>query len=92
MLEDYSNPKKVYKKAREIYGPGVQIEPSTRKSKKYMLLKPDGKWVHFGYYGMEDYTKHKDENRRDAFRSRNRKWAHQYKYSPAYLSYYLLWT
>jgi hypothetical protein len=91
MLEDYSNPKIVYKKAREIYGPGVQIEPSTRKSKKYMLLKPDGKWVHFGYYGMEDYTKHKDENRRDAFRSRNRKWAHQHKYSSAYLSYYLLW-
>jgi hypothetical protein len=91
MLEDYSNPKIVYKKAREIYGPGVQIEPSTRKSKKYMLLKPDGKWVHFGYYGMEDYTKHKDENRRDAFRSRNRKWAHQYKYSPAFASYWLLW-
>jgi len=66
MLEDYSNPELVYKKARDMFGPNVIIQPSTRKTKKYMLLKPDGKWVHFGQYGMEDYTKHKNLMRREA--------------------------
>lgn len=92
MLEDYSNPKIVYKKARDMFGPHVIIQPSTRKSKKYMLLKPDGKWVHFGYYGMEDYTKHRNLMRREAFRTRNHQWAYQNIFTPASLSYYLLWT
>lgn len=91
MLEDYSNPGIVYKKAHDMFGPHVIIKPSTRKSKKYMLLKPDGKWVHFGQYGMEDYTKHKNLTRRVAFRLRNHQWAYQDILSPAFLSYWLLW-
>ena len=92
MLEDYSNPKLVYKKARDMFGPDVIIQPSTRNSKKYMILKPNGRWAHFGQYGMEDYTKHKDLSRREAFRKRNRKWAYSSILSPAFLSFWLLWS
>jgi hypothetical protein len=91
MLEDYSNPESVYKKAHEMFGPHVIIQPSTRKTKKYMLLKPDGKWVHFGQYGMEDYTKHRNAMRREAFRTRNHKWAYSDPLTSSYLSFFLLW-
>jgi len=56
-----------------------------------MVKNPQGKWIHFGQMGYEDYTKHKDETRRDNFRKRNAKWSKAEKYSPAWLSYWLLW-
>jgi hypothetical protein len=59
-IEKYTNPKIVFKKAKMIYGDDVVIDISTRKNKKYRLLNPNtNKWIHFGNYGMEDYTKHK---------------------------------
>lgn len=92
MLTDYSTPEIVYKKARHIFGSDVEIKPSTRKDKKYMLLNPEtNKWVHFGQYGMEDYTKHKNNDRMMKFRTRNNRWANANEYSPAFLSYWLLW-
>ena len=42
-------------------------------NKKYMVINPDGKMVHFGQKGYADYTAHKDEERRKAFRKRNHK-------------------
>jgi hypothetical protein len=92
MLTDFSTPSIVYKQAKHYFGPNVEIKPSTRKDKKYMLLNPHtDKWIHFGAQGMEDYTKHKDERRRDAFRRRNHKWSKQDKYTAGYCAYYLLW-
>ena len=58
--------------------------------KKYMVFNGT-KMIHFGQFGYEDYTKHGDEKRRDNFRKRNMKWAYARKYSPAWLSFYLLW-
>ena len=75
-------------KAKELHLSPIQL--STRKYKKYMVS--DGKkLIHFGYFEMEDYTKHHDEKRRELFRKRNHKWAMAEKYSPAWLSYHLLW-
>lgn len=92
MIEDYTNPNKVFQNAKRIYGNNVKIKLSTRKDKKYMLLNPDNnKWVHFGQIGYEDYTKHQDNKRRQLFKIRNQKWAEQDLYSPGYLSYYLTW-
>jgi hypothetical protein len=94
MIEDYTNPNKVFQNAKRIYGNDVQIKLSTRKDKKYMLLNPDTKkWVHFGTMKppMEDYTKHKDNKRRQLFKIRNQKWAEQDLYSPGFMSYYLTW-
>jgi len=33
-----------------------RIKRSTRKDKKYMLITPNGKSIHFGAHGMQDYT------------------------------------
>ena len=94
MIEDYTNPNKVFQNAKRIYGKDVKNKLSTRKDKKYMLLNPNNnKWVHFGTMKppMEDYTKHQDNKRRQLFKIRHQKWAEQDLYSPGYLSYYLTW-
>jgi len=88
-LSEYSNISVVQRLANK-YDIG-KVLPSTRKASKYMVQSPDGKMVHFGASGMQDYTKHKDEARRQRFRQRNAKWADAPKWSPAWLSYYLLW-
>lgn len=85
----YSNPSIVQQQATKYLGEKIYI--STRKDKKYMVKNPKGKWIHFGQFGYEDYTKHKDENRRDNFRRRNAKWSKAEKYSPSWLSYWILW-
>lgn len=91
-LLKYSNPDKVLKLAKQIYGHNVNLAISTRKDKKYMIYDPDReRWIHFGYMGMEDYTKHNDDERREAFKNRNNKWSKMGKYSPAYMAYHLLW-
>lgn len=85
----YSNPSIVQQQANKYLGEKIYI--STRKDKKFMVKNSEGKWIHFGQFGYEDYTKHKDENRRDNFRRRNAKWSKAEKYSPSWLSYWLLW-
>ena len=91
-IYNYTNPDIVFKKAKKIFGKDVNIKLSTRKDKKYMILNPNNnKWVHFGQYPYEDYTKHKDEERRRRFINRNHKWANNDPYTPSFLSYYILW-
>ena len=88
-LKLYSNISRVQKQAKKL---GLNpVEISTRKDKKYMIMDEEGHVKHFGLMGYQDYTKHQDETRRDAFRRRNHRWKDAPKYSPAYLSYYLLW-
>jgi hypothetical protein len=89
-LENYSNINLVREnaEANDIN----KIYPSTRKDKKYMVMNPyNNKWTHFGLMGYLDYSKNRNIFRRDAFRKRNKKWADAEPYTPAYLSYYLLW-
>lgn len=87
-IYDFTDPKTVFKKAKSL---GIKdIELSTRRDKKYMVF--DGKkWVHFGQMGYKDFTKTKDKQRRDLFRTRNHKWADAPVMTPAYLAYHLLW-
>jgi len=87
-LRNYSDPEYVMNKAKMM---GLNpVHESSRKDKKYMVF--DGHtMVHFGSLPYEDYTKHHDENRLMKFRKRNWKWQFAPKYSPAYLSWYLLW-
>ena len=86
MLTDYSDPREVTRRGLKL---GLKVEPSTRKDKKYMVF--DGKPIHFGQMGYEDFTKHKDEKRRTSFQKRNHKWAAAPRNTPAWLSYHLLW-
>lgn len=89
-LRKWSNPEAVQRMSDELLD-GADIFVSTNRLKKYMVQDPDGKWIHFGQMGYEDYTKHNDEQRRDAFRKRNHKWAKSPKWSAAWLAYHLLW-
>ena len=82
---------KFLKKAKEYNINPNDIYLSWLKSKKYILLTPENKIVHFGYMGMEDGSKHNDSTRREAFLKRNKKWKDYSKYTPAWLSYHLTW-
>ncbi len=55
------------------------------------MVEHDGKWVHFGHPDYENFTDHGDLERRRLFRARNWRWKDAPLYSPASLSYYLLW-
>ena len=90
-MEQYTDPKEVQRLAYKYLGKDIRIRPSTRPTKKYMVLSPEDKWIHFGQMGYEDFTLHKDPARRARFQSRNRRWATADKWTPAFLSYYLLW-
>lgn len=88
-LRKVSNFRVVKEKGRKL---GLDVLVSTRKGKKYMVRNPEtGKLVHFGDLFMEDYTKHLDKERRERFRTRNARFKGRDRYSPAYLSYWLLW-
>jgi hypothetical protein len=90
----YSNPTEVYRRASKYLGKTAKIGLSTKKEKKYMVVTPDGKIVHFGQMGYEDYTKHKNKTRRKNYLRRSRgikgNWKKN-KYSPNNLSIHLLW-
>jgi len=88
-LVQFSNPSIVMVKGKKL---GLEVFISNRKDKKYAIRHPiTNKLVNFGAMGMQDYTFHKDEKRRQNFLSRNSKWAKAKPYTPAFLSYYLLW-
>ena len=89
MSQEYYN--SVKKALHKYYGKDVVLYPSTRKDKKWMVYNPEGKKVHFGQKGYEDWHLHKNPIRRDLFRKRNAKWANAPKWTPAHLSYYILW-
>jgi hypothetical protein len=78
----------------------LKITKSDRKGKKYKAVFtcdcPNGKFktktTHFGAEGMEDYTTHKDKERRARYRKRHKKDLKTKDYTRAgYLSYYILW-
>ena len=88
---EVSDPELALKQLKKYYGNDVDLYLSSSKNKKYMVFDEDGKKIHFGSLLYQDYTKHKDKKRRENFRNRNRKWKDADKYTPAHLSYYLLW-
>jgi GTPase Era involved in 16S rRNA processing len=90
-LMKISNPAKVLKNAIKYFNnPNVKIYVSSKKDKKYMIIGLNGKAVHFGQIGYEDYTKHNDLNRRNAYLARATKIIGNWKddpYSPNSLYY-----
>jgi hypothetical protein len=89
-----SDKQEVIKKAKSYLGSDVKIKTSTRKDKKFMVENPKGKMVHFGAKGYDDFTKHKDDTRRQNYLSRATKikgdWKKD-KYSPNNLAINILW-
>jgi hypothetical protein len=93
-LIKYSDPAKAQELAHQYLGPKIELLISTKKDKKYMVHTPDNKVVHFGQMGMEDFTRHKDEDRKKKYLARatkiKGKWKDN-KYSPNNLSINILW-
>lgn len=93
-LWKYSNPKTSQKMAYKYLGKNAVLYKSFKRDKKYMVETPDGKLVHFGQLGYEDYTKHKNKTRRKNYRTRSAKirgnWK-QNKYSANNLARQILW-
>jgi hypothetical protein len=81
--------------------PGVkfwEVTPTARKGKKWQTVieyhNGTRKTIPFGSSGMEDFTQHRDEARRQRFHSRFSKLIAQKKSditSPMFYSYHLLW-
>lgn len=93
-IDKWSNPSKVMQNAKEYFGKEIPIYLSTRKTKKYMIQNPEGKWVHFGQMNYEDYTKHQDKERQYKYLKRATNIKGDWKddmYSPNNLSIHLLW-
>ena len=94
MLTLFSNYNVAKKKAREYLGDDVELLISPRKDKKYRVYDPSGKPVDFGQMDYEDYTKHKDEERRERYLKRARNIKGNWRsnpYSPNNLSINILW-
>lgn len=94
-IYDFSNPNEVLRKARRYLGKDVKISFSTNPKKKYMIFDPNiNKWIHFGQFGAEDFTKHKDPVRRANYLRRTAfmrgEWEHN-PYSANNLSRNILW-
>ena len=90
----YSNPNVAQQKAINYLGPAAVLTRSKAKNKKYAIQTPNGKIINFGQMGYEDYTKHKDETRRQNYLRRtsniNGDWKDN-RYSPNNLSRNILW-
>ncbi len=46
-------------------------EPSERKNKKFKVKTPSGKIIHFSHELYEDFTQHKDQDRRENYCARS---------------------
>ena len=94
-LKLYSNPEIAQRRAFKYLGKTAILYQSTNKNKKYKIYDPKNeKWIHFGQMGYEDYTKHKDNDRRKNYLIRSAKIAGSWKnnkYSPNNLSRNILW-
>lgn len=96
-LYKYSNPISAQRKAYQYLGKDAVLYKSKNTKKKYMIFDPiNEKWVYFGTMepAMEDYTKHKDLERRRRYLLRasnmNGNWKSN-PYSPNNLSIHILW-
>lgn len=90
-----SNPIIAQKNLNKYIGRNTPLFLSTRKDKKYMVLKPDGKKVHFGDINYDDFTKHQSLQRRASYISRASNITGDWKkdqYSPNNLAINTLWS
>lgn len=73
----------------------LEISESPRKDKKYKAVFTDGtkhKTIHFGASGYEDFTQHKDPQRKENYlkrHSKNETWSNPE--TAGALSRYILW-
>jgi len=70
----------------------IKLGISNNKNKKFMVTFPDGIKIHFGARGYEDYTDHKDDERKENYIKRHEPredWTDEK--TPGYWARWLLW-
>lgn len=70
----------------------VRLEPANDGRHKWIAHFTDGRKTRFGASGYQDYTQHRDEERRRLYRLRHAKdLATRDPYRAGYLSRFILW-
>lgn len=72
-----------------------QLYDSPKKDKKFMVITPSGKKIHFGSFGYEDFTSHKNEERKDRYIIRHKSrenWGKSGIATAGFWSRWLLWN
>ena len=90
----YSNPIKAQAKAFKYLGKKSVLYKSQNVNKKYSIIDPSGKTIHFGQLGYEDLTKHNDKLRKKNYLTRTAGMKGNWKnnpYSANNLSRNILW-
>jgi len=85
---------KLKKQFNYIHMNEIYLYKSNRKNKKY-VVKIGNKSINFGDNRYEDYTIHKDNDRKNRYITRHKKnenWTKSGIFTPGWWSYYLLWT
>ena len=72
--------------------PHFALVPSSRKNKKWMVIWMGGPNIHFGDSRYEDYTSHKDDDRKKKYLSRTASQPHNDYKKPAFWARHLLWN
>ncbi len=71
----------------------ILLSKSPRADKKYRVILPNNERVDFGATGYEDYTTHKDPNRKERYllrHAKNENWNDPF--SAGFWSRWLLWN
>jgi hypothetical protein len=94
-IYQYSSPVVAQRMAYKYLGKTAKLYPANNPQKKYMIFdKKNNRWVHFGQMGYEDFTRHKDVNRRRNYLTRTKymrgDWRNN-RYSANNLSRNILW-
>lgn len=70
------------------------LQISTYITKKYMITI-NGKTIHFGAFGYSDYTKHKDDVRKQRYDNRHKStenWKKNGMYTAGFWAKWILWS
>lgn len=72
----------------------MKLVKSSNKNKKWAIIAPDGKTIHFGDSRYEDYTIHKDKKRKSNYekRHKNENWRISGIKTAGFWSKWLLWN
>ncbi len=68
---------------------------SDKQDKKYYIITNTNKKIYFGQTGAEDFTTHKDEERKQRYISRHKKnddWTKSGIDTPGFWTYHYLWS
>lgn len=73
----------------------IVISPSTKKNKKYKAVINNDKTIHFGHTQYQDFTTHKDTERKERYIARHKKnedWTKTGVDTAGFMSRWITWN